>query len=106
MSHIITDANFNETINSGKLVLIDFWATWCAPCKQIAPIIDQLAHDYKDKNVIIGKMDVDRNRIVPMQQGIRQVPTLLLFRDGKLIDRIPMAFGRHAIETKILQHIR
>lgn len=105
MSHIITDANFNDLISSGKLVVVDFWATWCAPCRTIAPIIDQLAHDYKNKNVIIGKMDVDRNRIVPMQQGVRQVPTILLFRNGKLIDRIPMAFNRQAIEFKITQHL-
>lgn len=83
----IKDENFSELINSGKPVLVDFWAVWCGPCKMIAPIVEELAADFEDK-AIIGKMDVDNNSKTPSELGIRSIPTLMIFKDGELKERI------------------
>ncbi len=82
----ITDANFNEIVNSGKTVLIDFWADWCGPCVMLAPTIEELANEYEGK-AIIAKLDVQENSSVPAQFGVRNIPTLLFFKDGKLVDK-------------------
>ena len=78
----ITDANFEELVNSGKPMVLDFWAEWCGPCRMVAPIIDELATEYEGR-VTIGKMDVDNNNDVVAQFGIRNIPTVLFFKDGK-----------------------
>ena len=82
----ITDANFNEIVNSGKTVLIDFWADWCGPCVMLAPTIEELANEY-DGKAIVAKLDVQENSSVPAQFGVRNIPTLLFFKDGKLVDK-------------------
>ena len=75
----ITDANFEELVlNSDKPVLVDFWATWCGPCKAIAPLISELAEEMGE-NVLVGKLDVDNNQMVSMKYGIRSIPTILFF---------------------------
>lgn len=79
----ITDANFQEIINSGKTVLIDFWAAWCGPCLMIAPIIEQIAEEVGEE-VIVGKMDVDANPQTSISLGIRSIPTLMVFKNGQL----------------------
>jgi len=80
----VTDANFDaDVLKSDKLVLIDFWATWCGPCRAIAPIVEELATEYQGK-VKVGKMDVDRNSATPMRYGVRGIPTLLVFKDGQV----------------------
>ena len=84
----VTDQNFeSEVLKSDKPVIIDFWAEWCAPCKQIAPVVKDLADEYGDR-VKIAKMDIDSNPSTPGQYGIRSIPTFLSFKDGKVVDQL------------------
>lgn len=92
MPHIesISDANFETQVigeSSKQPVLVDFWATWCGPCKALAPKLEELAGEYSGK-VKIVKMDVDQNRLSPAKFGIRGIPTLILFKDGKMFDQV------------------
>jgi thioredoxin len=97
----ITDDNFEtEVIKSDKPVLIDFWAVWCGPCKLIAPIVEELATDY-DGKVKIGKLDVDSNQQTSIKFGVRSIPSLLLFKDGKLKETIIGAVPKKHIVDKI-----
>jgi len=83
----LTDANFEELVlKSDKPVLVDFWAAWCGPCRMLAPIVEELGKDYGDK-VIIGKVDVDSNQKYAAQYGVRNIPTVLLFKGGEVIDK-------------------
>ncbi len=82
----ITDKNYKELLAEGKPVVIDFWAPWCGPCKMVAPIIEELAKEYEGK-ALIGKCDVDSNDEVAGEFGIRNIPTVLFFKDGKLVDK-------------------
>lgn len=93
-----TDDNFDaEVINSSTPVLVDFWATWCAPCKAILPVIDDLADTYNGK-IKIGKVNVDENPGIPGQFGVRGIPTLILFKDGKIVDQLVGAIPKNQIE--------
>lgn len=83
----ITDNNFEEVVlNSDQPVLIDFWAVWCGPCKAIAPAIEELAAEF-DGKAVVGKLDVDHNRVTASKFGIMSIPTLLVFKDGKVVDK-------------------
>jgi thioredoxin 1 len=82
----LTDANFDEYINSGKPVVIDFWAEWCGPCRMVGPMVEELASEY-DGKAIIGKLDVDSNPGVTSKFGIRNIPTVLFFKNGNLTDK-------------------
>jgi thioredoxin 1 len=100
MALIITDSTFDELLQSNKPVVVDFWAEWCGPCKMIGPIVEDLAQEYEDK-VTIGKMDVDENNEITTRYGIRNIPTLLFFKDGQLIDKQVGATQKSALVQKI-----
>lgn len=96
----LTDGNINEIINSGKPVVIDFWAEWCGPCRMVGPIIEELSKEYEGK-VIVGKMDVDENIETPQVYGIRNIPTILFFKDGKVVDKQIGATQKSVFTAKI-----
>jgi thioredoxin 1 len=101
----VTDANFqNEVLKSDLPVLVDFWATWCGPCKMIAPIVEEIAGEYSGK-LKVGKVDVDSNQQIAMQFGIRSIPTLLVFKGGKVVDQLIGALPKKALIEKISKHI-
>lgn len=89
-----TDDQFDaDVLKSGTPVLVDFWATWCAPCKAIAPVLDELADEY-DGKIKIGKVNVDDNPATPGQYGVRGIPTLILFKDGQVVDQLVGAVAK------------
>lgn len=97
----VTDANFDSEILKSQLpVLVDFWAAWCAPCRAIAPHVDTLANDYSGK-IRVGKCDIDSNPQVPTQYDVRSIPTLLMFKDGKVIGQVVGAVPRAKIEEMV-----
>ena len=87
MAKEITDATFdNIVLQSDKPVLVDFWAAWCGPCRMVGPIIDELSNEY-DGKAVVGKVDVDSNQEFAAKYGVRNIPTVLLFKNGELVDR-------------------
>ena len=100
----MSDATFKEMIQNHPLVVVDCWAPWCGPCRMVAPIIEQLSRDYAGK-ILFGKLDVDENRGVSTQYDIMSIPTLLVFKNGKLVDTIIGAMPSQTLEQKITRHL-
>ncbi len=101
----LTDQNFEaEVLKSEVPTLVDFWAVWCGPCKQIAPMVDALAETYAGK-LKVAKMDVDHHQIVPQQYGIRSIPTLLIFKGGKVVGQFVGVTNRSKLEAEIQKHL-
>jgi|SRR4051812_20499321 len=96
----ITDANFDEIIKTGQPVLVDFWAEWCGPCKMIGPVVEELAGDFEGK-AVIGKINVDDNPGISARFGIRSIPTLLVFKNGEIVDKQIGAVPKTALADKI-----
>ncbi len=97
----ITDANFDELVaKSDKPVLVDFWAEWCGPCRQVGPIVEELSKEY-DGKALIGKLNVDNNPNVAMKFGIRSIPTLLFFKGGQMVDRQVGLVPKSVLEGKL-----
>ena len=101
----ITDSNFQqEEMDSETPVLIDFWAVWCGPCKMVAPVVEEIAKEY-DGKIKVGKVDVDNNPEVSMKYGIRSIPTLMVFKGGKVVEQIIGAVPKKNLVDKVLPHI-
>jgi len=100
----ITDANFAEEIEKdGGLWMVDFWAEWCGPCRMIAPTVDQLAADYEEKGLKVGKLNVDHNPQTSVRFAVRSIPAVLFFKDGELVDQVVGAGPRAIYENKVLE---
>ena len=100
MAQKITDANYKELLAQDKLVVVDFWAEWCGPCRSIAPAVDELAAEFEGK-AIIGKYNVDDDNALSSEMGIRNIPTLLFFKGGRLVDKQVGASSKADLKAKI-----
>jgi thioredoxin 1 len=101
MALVITDSNFNEVVKQSELpVLVDFWAAWCGPCLAIGPSIEQLATEFEG-HAVVGKIDIDANSVIPQEYGVRNIPTLLIFKNGQVVDKIVGAVAKSVIQGKL-----
>ncbi|MBQ9400383.1 MAG: thioredoxin [Bacteroidales bacterium] len=100
MEKVITNNNVEEILSSSQPVLVDFWATWCGPCRMLSPIVDDIAKEYEGK-AVVAKCNVDDCEEIAMQYGIRNIPTLLFFKDGKLVDRTVGVVPKQDIAAKL-----
>ena len=100
MAQNITSENFDELVTSGKPMILDFWASWCGPCRRVGPIIEELANDYEGQ-VIVGKCDIEEDEDLPMRFGVRNIPTILFFKNGEVVDKQVGAAARPVFEEKL-----
>ena len=101
----ITDDNFTEAIEDRPgLALVDFWAEWCGPCRMIAPIVEELAEDYDEEDLLVGKLDVDTNQEAVIRFAVRSIPSILFFKDGQHVDTVVGMVSRSTLEGKIQEH--
>nr|2YNX_A Chain A, LACA THIOREDOXIN [synthetic construct]2YNX_B Chain B, LACA THIOREDOXIN [synthetic construct] len=101
----LNDENFDEVIKkNNKVVVVDFWAEWCGPCRMIAPIIEELAKEYAGK-VVFGKLNVDENPEIAAKYGIMSIPTLLFFKNGKVVDQLVGAMPKEALKERIKKYL-
>jgi thioredoxin 1 len=101
---VLTDSNFGSEVAKYPIMLVDFWAPWCGPCRMVSPIIEQLAKEYSGK-IAFGKVNVDDNQRIAASFGIQSIPTLMLFKDGKAVDIIVGAMPKAQIEMKLKQQL-
>ncbi len=95
----ITSANFQQLLESGKPLVVDFWAEWCGPCRMIAPMVEELAAEYGDR-ITVGKCNVDTDNDLPVKYAIRNIPTILFFKNGELAERHVGALGKSDLQAK------
>lgn len=98
-THKITDETFNDFIENNDIAVVDCWAAWCGPCRMLGPIIEDLSDERDD--IVFGKLNVDKNRQVPMKFGVMSIPTLLYFKKGELVDKTLGALPKRAIEERL-----
>ncbi len=103
--HTITEANFqDEVLSSETPVLVDFWAPWCGPCQQMAPIIEELAHEYQDKGIKVGKLNVDENGMIANQYKVMSIPTFIVFKGGQVVDQVVGGVQKGRLEEVLEKH--
>ena len=100
----VTDDTFHITVQSNALLIVDFWAPWCGPCRMVGPIIEELASEYAGK-AAFGKMNVDENQAVPSSFGMMSIPTIMIFKHGKEVERLVGAYPKAHIEATIKRHL-
>lgn len=101
----ITDSNFDEVVlQSDKPVLVDFWAEWCGPCRMVGPIVEELAKEY-DGKAVVGKVNVDYNPDISVKYGIRNIPALLFFKDGQIVDKQIGAVPKSVLADKLVKQL-
>jgi thioredoxin 1 len=100
----LTDTNFEQTVNQTTPVLVDFWAEWCPPCRRLAPTVDELAGEY-DRRVVVAKMNTDDNPEIPTRFSVRSIPTLLLFKDGQIVEQVVGLVDKHSLKRLIDLHV-
>jgi len=97
----VTDASFaSDIIESGKPALVDFWAVWCGPCRMVGPVVEELATEYQGK-AVVGKVDVDTNQEIAAKYGIRNIPTILFFKDGEVVDKVVGVVPKEQLVEKL-----
>lgn len=99
---LVTDSNFDEVIKSNNLILIDFWADWCGPCKKLAPILDELS---EEKNLLVGKLNIDKNLEKTKEYGIQSIPSMVLFKDGNPVHTLVGAMPKHMLLKELSEWI-
>ncbi len=101
---VLTDATFSTEVSKHRIMVVDFWAPWCAPCRMVGPVIEELARDYSGK-VAFGKLNVDENPMTAGEFQVQSIPTILIFRNGQAVDGVLGAMPKSFLESKIRPHI-